>query len=90
MPAAVLDMNDSSTRYLRSVQWSSKIALRISSTYGLRVLAAGLERLRHLVEQLPAAAPLGGHRGDPAVADEGQQLARRVGENIVSTHQHPV
>src|SRR5580693_8720006 len=32
MPAAVLDMNDSSTRYLRSAQWSSKIALSTSST----------------------------------------------------------
>src|SRR6202050_990937 len=32
MPAAVLDMNDSSIRYLRSAQWSSKIALSTSST----------------------------------------------------------
>ena len=81
-------MNCSSTRYRRSAQWSSKTGLRISSTVGFRVPAAGLEGLGHLVEQQAAAGALGRHRGDPAVADERPQLIRRVGEEAVSVLVH--
>ena len=52
--------------------------------------AAGLEGLRHLIEQQPPAGTLGRHRGDPAVADERLQLDRRVGEEIVRVVVHHV
>jgi len=45
---------------------------------GFGIVAVGLEGLRHLVEQQPAAGALGRHRGDLAVADEGPQPIRRV------------
>src|SRR5271165_236551 len=51
---------------------------------GFWVLAAWLKRLRNLVEQQPSAAALGRNGGDPAIADEGPQLVRRVGEETVS------
>ena len=40
---------------------------------GLRVAAAGLECLRHLVEQQQADRALGGQRRDPAIPDERAQ-----------------
>ena len=55
---------------------------------GFGVPAAGLERLRHLVEQQPATGALGWHRGDLAGTDEGPQLIRRVGEESVSVMNH--
>jgi hypothetical protein len=83
-------MNCSSTRYRRSVQWSSKTRLRISSTaVRYRRLA---RTLHHVVEQRAAPGALGRHRGDPAVFDERPQLERRVGEEAdgVFVHRGPV
>ncbi len=57
---------------------------------GFRVLAAWLERLRHLVEQEPAAGAVGRNDRDPAIADEGPHLVGRVGEETVSVMTHPV
>jgi histidinol-phosphatase len=59
---------------------------------GLRVRTAGLEGLRDLVKQQAAADSFGRKRGDPAVADEGPQLLRGVGEEAggTSTHRRPV
>jgi len=55
---------------------------------GFQVFAAGLERLRHLIKEQPAAGALGGERGDLAVPDEGSQLVRRVGKKTVGTIYH--
>jgi hypothetical protein len=55
---------------------------------GFRVFAAGLERLRHLVKEQPAARALGGKRGDLAVTDKGSQLVRRVGKKTFGTIYH--
>jgi histidinol-phosphatase len=54
----------------------------------LRVSAARLKRLRHLVKQQQAAGALGRHGRNPAVADERPQFIRRVGEKPVGVVFH--
>src|SRR6201986_3675098 len=55
---------------------------------GLGIVAAGLERLRPLVQQQQAAAALGGDRRDPATADKRTQLIRWVSEEFLSVTGH--
>ena len=88
MPDAVRDMNCSSTRYRRSVQWSSKTRPEDLVDRGFGIPAAGLERLHHMVKQQAAPGALGRHRGDPAAFDERPQWERRVGQEAIGVFVH--